>query len=132
MRDFVEAARAAESAGMLAATAFAGFQHADIHDAGISAVVVADRDRAAARRACDAILDEAWRQRQDFIYRGRPLEQALAEAARIGEQSDGPVLLLDHGRIPAAAWRAAARHRGTDRVGECRRSLRALAQHRSS
>jgi len=96
MRDFVEAARAAESAGMLAATAFAGFQHADIHDAGISAVVVADRDRAAARRACDAILDEAWRQRQDFIYRGRPLEQALAEAARIGEQSDGPVLLLDH------------------------------------
>jgi microcystin degradation protein MlrC len=96
MRDFVEAARAAERAGMLAATAFAGFQHADIHDAGISAVVVADRDRAAARKACDAILDEAWRQRQDFIYRGRPLEQALAEAARIGEQSDGPVLLLDH------------------------------------
>ena len=96
MRDFVDAARAAERAGMLAASAFAGFQHADIHDAGISAVVVADRDRAAAQRACDAILDEAWRQRQEFVYRGRPLHEALAEAARIGEQSDGPVLLLDH------------------------------------
>jgi microcystin degradation protein MlrC len=96
MRDFVEAARAAERGGMLAATAFGGFQQADIHDAGISAVVVADRDRAAARAACDAILDTAWRQKEDFIYRGRPLEEALAEAKRLGDQSGGPVLLLDH------------------------------------
>ena len=96
MRDFVEAAHAAERAGMLAATAFGGFPQADIHDAGISAVVVADRDRAAARAACDAILDTAWRQKEDFIYRGRALEEALLEAKRIGEQSGGPVLLLDH------------------------------------
>jgi microcystin degradation protein MlrC len=96
MRDFVEAARAAERAGVLAATALGGFQLADIHDAGISAVVVADGDRAAAQAACDAILDTAWRRKEDFIYRGRPLEEALAEAKRLGEQSDGPVLLLDH------------------------------------
>ena len=96
MRDFVEAARAAEAGGMLAATAFGGFQQADIHDAGISVVVVADRDRAAAQKACDAILDAAWRQKEDFIYRGRPLADALAEAKRIGAQTTGPVLLLDH------------------------------------
>ncbi|HEX5130567.1 MAG TPA: M81 family metallopeptidase [Usitatibacter sp.] len=96
MRDFVDAARAAEAEGLLATTAFGGFQQADIHDAGISVVVVADRDRAAAQRACDAILDTAWRQKQDFIYRGRPLAEALAEARRIGDQGDGPVLLLDH------------------------------------
>jgi len=96
MRDFVDAARAAEGEGMLAATAFGGFQLADIHDAGISAVVVADRDRAAAQAACDAILDAAWRRKEDFIYRGRPLEEALIEAKRLGDESAGPVLLLDH------------------------------------
>jgi microcystin degradation protein MlrC len=96
MRDFVEAARMAERDGMLAATAFGGFQLADIHDAGISAVVVADRDRAAAQAACDAILDTAWRLKDDFVYRGRPLEEALIEARRLGDQSGGPVLLLDH------------------------------------
>ena len=96
MRDFVDAARAAERGPVLAATAFGGFPQADIPEAGISAVVVADRDRAAARAACDAILDTAWRQREDFIYRGRPLHEALVEAKRLGEQSGGPVLLLDH------------------------------------
>jgi microcystin degradation protein MlrC len=96
MRDFVDAARAAERDGMLAATAFGGFQHADIHDAGISAVVVADRDRAAAQAACDAILDAAWRRKEDFIYHGRPLEQALAQAKRLEGRGNGPVLLVDH------------------------------------
>ena len=96
MRDFVDAARAAERGGMLAASAFGGFPQADIRDAGISAVVVADGDRAAARAACDAILDTAWQRKEDFIYRGRPLEEALLEAKRLGEQSGGPVLLLDH------------------------------------
>lgn len=96
MRDFVEAARAAERGGVLAATALGGFQLADIHDAGISAVVVADGDRAAAQAACDAILDTAWRQKEDFVYRGRAIEEALAEAKRLGEDSGGPVLLLDH------------------------------------
>jgi microcystin degradation protein MlrC len=96
MRDFVDAARAAEREGMLAASAFGGFQLADIHDAGISAVVVTDRDRVAAQTACDAILDAAWRRKEDFVYRGRPLEDALMEAKRIGDESGGPVLLLDH------------------------------------
>lgn len=96
MREFVEAARAEERKGMLAATALGGFQLADIHEAGISAIVVADRDRAAAQAACDAILDAAWRRKEDFIYRGRPLEEALAEAKRLGDASGGPVLLLDH------------------------------------
>jgi microcystin degradation protein MlrC len=96
MRDFVEAARAAEREGMLAASAFGGFQLADIPEAGISAVVVADRDRVAAQAACERILDAAWRRKEDFVYRGRPLEEALLEAKRIGEASGGPVLLLDH------------------------------------
>ena len=96
MKDFVDAAIAAERGGLLAATAFGGFQMADIHDAGISAVTVADANKTAARAACDAMLDVAWTQKEDFIYRGQPLEQSIAQAKRMGEQSGGPILLLDH------------------------------------
>src|SRR5579859_8187705 len=96
MKDFVEAARAAERNGLLAATAFGGFQMADIHDAGISVVAVSDANKAAATNACNAILDVAWKQKEDFIYRGQPLEQSIAQARRLGEQSGGPILLLDH------------------------------------
>jgi microcystin degradation protein MlrC len=96
MKDFVDAARAAEKQGLLAATAFGGFQQADIHDAGISVVTVADGDRAKAQQACEAILDVAWRQKEDFVYRGEPLEQAIARAKRMAEETGGPILLLDH------------------------------------
>ena len=96
MKDFVDAARAAERDGLLAATAFGGFQMADIHDAGISVVTVADAGKAAAVSACKAILDVAWAQKEDFIYRGQPLEQSIAQAKRMCEQSGGPILLLDH------------------------------------
>jgi microcystin degradation protein MlrC len=96
MKDFVAAAHEAERKGLLAATAFGGFQMADIRDAGLSAVTVADGNKAAADAACKAMLDVAWSQKEDFIYRGRPLDQAVAEAKRMGEQSGGPVLLLDH------------------------------------
>ena len=96
MKDFVNAARAAERDGLLAATAFGGFQMADIHDAGISVVTVADARKTAAVSACNAILDVAWAQKEDFIYRGQPLEQSVAQAKRMGEQSGGPILLLDH------------------------------------
>jgi len=96
MKDFVDAARAAERDGLLAATAFGGFQMADIHDAGISVVTVADAGKAAAVSACNKILDVAWAQKEDFIYRGQPLEQSVAQAKRMGDQSGGPILLLDH------------------------------------
>ena len=96
MKDFVDAARAAERQGLLAATAFGGFQQADIHDAGISVVTVADGDHTHAQRACDAILDVAWAQKEDFVYRGEPLEQAIARAKRMAEETGGPILLLDH------------------------------------
>ena len=96
MKAFVEAAREAERHGLLAATAFGGFQMADIHDAGISAVIVADANKAAATSACNRMLDVAWTHKEDFIYRGQPLEQSITQAKRMGEQSGGPILLLDH------------------------------------
>jgi len=96
MKECVEAARAAERDGLLAVTAFGGFQQADIYDAGLSAVAVADGELHRAQQACEAILDVAWRQREAFVYRGEPLEQAIARAKGMAEQSGGPILLLDH------------------------------------
>lgn len=95
-REFVEAARAAERNGLLAATAFGGFQQADIRDAGISVVTVADGDAAKARTECERILDVAWARKEDFIYRGEPLAQAIAKAGALAEAQGGPILLLDH------------------------------------
>jgi microcystin degradation protein MlrC len=95
-RDFTDAAREAERQGLLAASAFGGFQQADMHEAGVSAVVVSDGNAAEAGQACERILDVAWAHREDFIYRGRPLDEALAEAKRLGEETGGPILLLDH------------------------------------
>ena len=86
--------REAEMSGqVLAASVFGGFALADIHDAGISAVVVADKDKAKAQAVVDDIRDEIWRHRDDHLYRHEPLEQAVARAQAL---DDGPIMLLDH------------------------------------
>ena len=86
--------RAAEAKpGVLAATVFGGFPMADIPDAGTSAIVVTDGNMNLAEAERDAILDEAWRRRDDFVYRHEPLGEAVGRAKQM---SDGPVMLLDH------------------------------------
>ncbi len=96
MKDCVDAARAAERAGLLAASAFGGFQQADIYEAGLSAVTVSDGNLQAAQSACKEILGVAWRHREAFIYRGEPMDGALARAKKLADENGGPILLLDH------------------------------------
>lgn len=93
MRDFVAMAKNAEQQGLLAATAFGGFPLADIPQAGLSAVVVADGNRQQAEEACKSMLDLAWKRRDEFIYHGEPLADSIARAMQLAE---GPILLLDH------------------------------------
>jgi microcystin degradation protein MlrC len=93
MKGFIDLAKQAEREGALAATGFGGFPTADIRDAGLSAIVVADGDAQQAQRWLDRMLDYAWAHRADFIYHAEPLEQSIARAKAIKE---GPVLLLDH------------------------------------
>ncbi len=93
MRDVVEAARACEREGALAATVFGGFFLADIPDAGMSVVVVAD-DAERAQAWADRIAGLARERRDEFIFHQQPLAASVAEAARV---CDGLVLLLDHG-----------------------------------
>jgi microcystin degradation protein MlrC len=86
--------RAAEKKpGILAASVFGGFPMADIPDAGLSVVVVADGDREAAAAARDEILAYCRREKAEWIYRHEDLTQAVTRAAGM---NDFPVILLDH------------------------------------
>ncbi len=93
----------------LAASLFTGFPHADIPEAGLSAVVVsgveADPEGTLARRCLDELLDTAWDEREAFVYRIEPLEESVARARALGtetggagsgEGEKGPIILLDH------------------------------------
>lgn len=87
--------RAMESEGALAASLFVGFPHADIREAGLSSVVVADGNSAQATAWRDELLDHAWANREAFVYKIEPLIDSLARGARMA--GDGkPVVLLDH------------------------------------
>ncbi len=92
-RTLIRLAREEESKGMLAATVFGGFPLADFADAGMSAISIADRDREAASASARRLMEAAWEQRQELLYRPEPLLQAVARAKAIRQ---GPVLLLDH------------------------------------
>jgi len=116
--------------GALAASLFTGFPHADIANAGLSAVVVTDGDRALAERLRDELLDRAWTEREAFVYRLEPLEGSLARAKAIGsakggapQPGDGPIVLLDHydncasgGTMDTTAVLAAILREGLDNV----------------
>src|SRR5438552_1400720 len=84
--------------GALAASLFTGFPHADIANAGLSAVVVTDGDRKLAEDLRDELLDRAWVEREAFVYQIEPLHQSVARAKAMapGAPGEGPVVLLDH------------------------------------
>ncbi len=76
---------------------FTGFPHADIEQAGLSVVVVTDGDLRQAEIWRDELLDQAWNDREAFVYRPEPLADSVARAKALGaEPGDGPVILLDH------------------------------------
>ena len=88
-----EAARMEASGEALLATVFTGFPHADIKNAGLSAVVVTDGDQDKGESLRDALLDQAWQAREDFVYEIEPLAESVARAKTMTE---GPIVLLDH------------------------------------
>jgi microcystin degradation protein MlrC len=82
--------------GALIASLFTGFPHADISNAGLSAVVVTDGERGLAERLRDGLLERAWGDREDFVYRLEPLAESIARAQAVPAGGEGPVVLLDH------------------------------------
>lgn len=91
-------AKAMEDSGeALVASVFTGFPHADVREAGLSAVVVTDGDQEAAQRLCDELLDMAWNRRAEFVYKIEPIQEALSRAQQLADApGPGPVILLDH------------------------------------
>ena len=81
--------------GALAASLFTGFPHADIANAGLSAVVVTDGDRKLAEELRDELLDRAWVEREAFVYKLEALQQSIARAKAM-PGGEGPIVLLDH------------------------------------
>jgi microcystin degradation protein MlrC len=92
-REIQARCREMEKQGALCASLFVGFPHADIVNAGLSAVVVTDNDPALARRWRDELLDRAWMERAKWVYEVEPLAQSFARAKEIDTR---PVVLLDH------------------------------------
>lgn len=82
-----------EQGQALAASVFVGFPHADISNAGLSAVVCTDGDAALAGTMRDELLEHAWRERQKFVFEAEPLQAAVARAK---QATQFPVVLLDH------------------------------------
>ena len=79
--------------GLLATTLFGGFPLADVHHAGLSAVSIAEGDKAAAEDSRDRLLRAAWDVREDLVYDAVPIGTAIARARAV---NDAPVVLLDH------------------------------------
>ena len=92
-KDLQEMAAAMERDGeALVASLFTGFPHADITNAGLSAVVVTDNDPAKAQTLVQRLLDAAWASREAFTFQTEPLEDSVARA----KDMDGPIVMLDH------------------------------------
>lgn len=86
-----------EQSTCLTASVFTGFPHADIRNAGLSAVVTTDNDKQQAVASVDELLDFAWQEREKFVYEAEALPDSL-ESARQAQAGDGvgPVIILDH------------------------------------
>ena len=93
MGTLIELARMEENNGLLAASVFGGFPLADVHDAGLSVVTVANGNRAAAEAARERLLAAAWRERAEFVFHAEALSRSVEQAKNLTE---GPVILLDH------------------------------------
>ena len=92
-KDLQEMCRQMEANGALTATLFVGFPHADIHNAGLSAVVVTDNNQELADNYRDQLLDFAWSTRKAMVYQIEPLSTSLKRAQNA---KNGPIILLDH------------------------------------
>ncbi|MBV9826503.1 MAG: M81 family metallopeptidase, partial [Alphaproteobacteria bacterium] len=97
-KELQERCAAMTAEGALSATLFVGFPHADIHNAGLSVVVVTDGDKALAEKLRDELLEQAWSDREAFVYKLEALDTSLARAKTIEppKPGEGPIVLLDH------------------------------------
>ncbi len=80
----------------VAVSLFVGFPHADVEQAGLSAVVITDNNPSDAQTMVDELLSRAWEARREFVFRVEPLDASVRRAKQLGAPGQLPVVLLDH------------------------------------
>ena len=86
-----------EESECLAVSVFTGFPHADIKDAGLSAVTITNANPRKAEETTNQLLDQAWAERENFVYHIESLDQSMERAKEsVSSPKTGPVVLLDH------------------------------------
>ncbi len=78
--------------GMIDCAFMHGFSQTDIPEAGVTVIAVAERDRAVARRAAQAVAKEIWARREIFQKKFPAPAEAVTEAKRLAG-SGGPVVI---------------------------------------
>ena len=90
-------AKQLEQSECLAVNVFTGFPHADIPDAGLSVVTLTNANPEKAEKVTNRLLDQAWSERERFIYKIESLGDSMDKAKRLSTtKGDGPIVLLDH------------------------------------
>jgi microcystin degradation protein MlrC len=103
MRALVELAhRREQEPGIVAITVAAGFPYADVPEAGLGVLAIADGDQARADAVADEIASLAWARRHDFVIRCTSVEEALTIAATAPADAGGPLVLADTADNPGA------------------------------
>jgi microcystin degradation protein MlrC len=88
--------------GMVSVTVAAGFPYADVPEAGLAVLAIADGDQARAEAVADEIAALAWARRHEFVVRCTPVEEALQIAADAVDGDAGPIVLADTADNPGA------------------------------
>ena len=102
MASMIQLLREADSHPAVLSSSFAlGFPWADVYDNGVSAIVVADGDRALAQREADRLARAFWERRAEFDFRveAYSIDEAI-EAALAAPEST--IFLSDSGDNPTA------------------------------
>ena len=103
MRALVELAHHHErEPGIVSVTVAAGFPYADVPEAGLAVLAIADGDQALADAVADEIAALAWARRREFVVRCTPVEEALDIAASAVDGAGGPIILADTADNPGA------------------------------
>ena len=102
MASMIQLLRETEVQSAVLSSSFAlGFPWADVYDNGVSAIVVADGDRALAQREADRLASAFWERRAEFDFRveAYPVDEAIEVALAAAERT---VFLSDSGDNPTA------------------------------
>ena len=92
-----EAHRIEQIPGVAAVTVAAGFPWSDIHEAGMSFIVITNNDQKQADTLAQELSDLAWSIRGDFLVKPMPVRDALK---RVKAAKEGPIVLADIGDNP--------------------------------